>query len=64
MTYLGREPVKKAPRKTRPLVEVMELRCYRVKMSLIACFMTWPATVEIDLVRGISLGQTSTQFCA
>ena len=36
----------------------------RRKRSPRACFMTWPPTSEMDLVRGISLGQTSTQFCA
>jgi hypothetical protein len=34
------------------------------KRSPMACFMTAPPTSEIDLVSGISLGQTSTQFCA
>src|SRR5579864_4952025 len=33
-------------------------------MSLNACFMTWPPTSEMDLVNGMSLGHTSTQFCA
>jgi hypothetical protein len=37
---------------------------YRLKRSPKACFMTCPPTSEIDFVRGISLGQTSTQFWA
>src|ERR1700684_102040 len=37
---------------------------YRRKRSPSACFMTAPPTSEIALVSGISLGQTSTQFCA
>ena len=36
----------------------------RRKRSPMACFMTCPLTSEIDFVSGISLGQTSTQFCA
>jgi hypothetical protein len=36
----------------------------RRKRSSSACFMTCPPTSEIDLVKGISLGQTSTQFWA
>ncbi len=36
----------------------------RRKRSPSACFMTCPPTSEMDLVSGISLGQTSTQFCA
>jgi hypothetical protein len=32
--------------------------------SPIACFITAPPTAEIDRVRGMSLGQASTQFCA
>jgi hypothetical protein len=36
----------------------------RRKRSPRACFITWPPTSEIDLVSGMSLGQTSTQFWA
>ena len=36
----------------------------RRKRSPSACFMTCPPTSEMDLVNGMSLGQTSTQFCA
>ena len=36
----------------------------RRKRSPKACFITWPPTSEMDFVSGISLGQTSTQFCA
>src|SRR5512146_399447 len=34
------------------------------KKSLIACFITWPFTTEIDAVSGIPFGQIWTQFCA
>jgi hypothetical protein len=36
----------------------------RRKRSPMACFMTAPPTSEMDRVSGMSLGQTSTQFCA
>jgi len=36
----------------------------RRKRSPSACFMTCPPTSEMDLVSGMSLGQTSTQFWA
>jgi hypothetical protein len=36
----------------------------RRKRSLMACFMTSPLTSEMERVRGISFGQTSTQFWA
>jgi hypothetical protein len=32
--------------------------------SPIACLITWPYTLEIDVVRGMFLGQICTQFCA
>src|SRR5208283_1317986 len=37
---------------------------YVRKKSLIACHITCPPTSAIDLVSGMSLGHTSTQFCA
>ena len=37
---------------------------YLRNKSPTACFITCPATCEIELVSGISFGQISTQFCA
>ena len=45
-----------------PVFEPSKL--YFVNRSLIACFITCPDTAEMELVSGMSLGQTSTQFCA
>jgi hypothetical protein len=43
-----------------------DTRCdtYFLKKSLKACLITSPPTWEMDRVRGMSLGQTSTQFWA
>src|SRR5271165_2954592 len=37
---------------------------YVLNKSFTACHITWSPTSAIDLVSGISFGQTSTQFCA
>jgi len=37
---------------------------YFRNISANACFMTSPPTCEIERVKGMSLGQTSTQFWA
>ena len=38
--------------------------CYVLNKSFTACNITCPPTSAMDLVSGMSLGQTSTQFCA
>jgi len=37
---------------------------YFLNKSPMACFITSPPTSAMERVRGMSLGQTSTQFCA
>ena len=37
---------------------------HRRSKSPIACFITAPPTSAIEVVRGMSFGQASTQFCA
>ena len=39
-------------------------KTYVLKKSFTACHITWPPTSAMDLVSGMSFGQTSTQFCA
>ena len=56
-----RFPVDKPP--SAALVKRL-VAIYVRKKSLIACHITCPPTSAMDLVSGISFGQTSTQFCA
>ena len=62
--------VKKKKRETptgfrrSPDKRVETQKVYVLKKSFTACHITWPPTSAIDLVNGMSFGQTSTQFCA